>query len=125
MFSSVALEHIQRPRGRTAIGKVTHRGRAGTEGDGPFLYIDLEVKDGVVQQAFFQSLACPASIACGSILSEIAVGRELASLVELEEEDLVLLLGGLPEGKRYCAALAVSALRDAATNEVAPQFGNN
>jgi len=75
--------------------------------------LDLTVTDGVVRAAFFKSMACPASIACGSILCEIIVGRGVASVYALDASDIVKLLGGLPEGKGHCAALATSALKDA------------
>jgi nitrogen fixation NifU-like protein len=45
--------------------------------------------------------------------TEIVKGRSVEEALRLEPEDLILILGGLPEGKEECARMAVHALRDA------------
>ena len=77
------------------------------------MILELEVREGVIQRAAFQTYGCPAAIACGSMTTMLIQGRPLDSALNLEAKDLVRLLGGLPEGKEHCAPLAVKAIREA------------
>jgi hypothetical protein len=47
------------------------------------------------------------------MLAQLATGRDLDKLLTLESSELLLVLGGLPEGKEYYAELAIKALRSA------------
>ena len=47
------------------------------------------------------------------MLCELAIGRESEKMKLLEPEELILILGGLPEGKESYARLAIDAIRSA------------
>ncbi|MFZ4508748.1 MAG: iron-sulfur cluster assembly scaffold protein [Fimbriimonas sp.] len=113
MFGEVAKRHIAAPRGFRPLQKVTHTGHAGVEGDGPFMILSLHVEAGKVTDAGFKTMGCPSSIACGSLVCELCIGRQTDQLANLDAKDLILILGGLPEGKEHCAALAATSLKDA------------
>ena len=53
------------------------------------------------------------TIACGSMLSELVLGRSIAECRELTADDLIDALDGVPPDKLHCPALAIGALRDA------------
>jgi NifU-like protein involved in Fe-S cluster formation len=64
--------------------------------------------NGVIK-ATFRTFGCSACIAASSLMTELLVGRTTApSAAELEAG-----LGGLPDDKRYCAALVAEAARRA------------
>jgi NifU-like protein involved in Fe-S cluster formation len=67
----------------------------------------------VIVRAAFRTFGCPSATACGSMICTILTGRSVEKAMLLTAEDLLRILGGLPEGKEYCAGLAVSALRAA------------
>ncbi len=71
----------------------------------------------LVRQAAYRTYGCPAAVACASLLCELAVGREAERLLNLTPDDLVRLLGGLPEGKEECPRLALQALANAFRKE--------
>jgi nitrogen fixation protein NifU and related proteins len=112
MFSSVVLDHFQRPRN---VGPLedAYLGEAGTEGEGLYVKIWLQVSDGIVKRAAYKTYQCPSSIACSSLIAELATNRPLDKLALLEPWDVILVLRGLPDGKDHCAYTAVAALRDA------------
>ncbi len=116
MFGDRALLQISNPRNEGRHETATHVGRAGARGDGPYIYLWFTLHDGTVKDASYECNGCPSSIACAGLLSEIAKGRVLSCLKELTSQELLLLLGGLPEGKGYYADLAISAL--ATTSEI-------
>jgi nitrogen fixation NifU-like protein len=53
-----------------------------------------------------------APVACaGSAVTELAKGKTLREAKELKEEDVLILLGSIPESKVHCAKLAVLTLQ--------------
>jgi len=73
----------------------------------------LRIKDGVVQEAKFQTFGCGPAIAAGSMLTEMITNRTIAECLELSQHRLIEALGGLPSDKTWCADLAIGALRNA------------
>jgi NifU-like protein involved in Fe-S cluster formation len=100
------------PRNVGPLEDATHFGQSGCPGDGPYVQIWVQLKDGVISRAAYATHGCPSSIASASILCQLVTGRELARASCLEAEDLVTVLGGLPEGKERYAAHAIEALRN-------------
>ncbi len=113
MYGEVAKQHAANPVGMGPLDGATHEGLSGVPGDGPYVRLRLIVRDGRIERAGFETYGCPAAIASGSLLVALATGREVAKIRLLTPEDLLRLLGGLPEGKEHCAQFAVEALRDA------------
>lgn len=88
-------------------------GVSGAQGEGPYVRFWLKVEGGKILKASYETNGCPSSIACASMLCELAMGRELDKMKLLEPEELILILGGLPEGKESYARLAIDAIRSA------------
>ena len=68
-------------------------------------------EDDVIDEAKFQYLGCPASAACGSILTKMIKGKTLLEARKITENDLLRELGGLPGEECHCAKLAVMTLQ--------------
>jgi nitrogen fixation NifU-like protein len=56
---------------------------------------------------------CVYTLVCASAMSELAKGRDLDQALELDPEEVVAALGGLPKDHMYCARLAVNTLGEA------------
>ncbi|MBS1710046.1 MAG: iron-sulfur cluster assembly scaffold protein [Armatimonadetes bacterium] len=112
-MSPLATLHVQNPRNRGELPGATHCGTGGEPGEGPYVRIWLIVKDETIRHATYDSHGCPASVAAGSVLCQIVTGRTPEQAALLTAPDLLLVLGGLPEGKEHFADLAVQALRNA------------
>ena len=82
-------------------------------GRGPFLILYLRIEEGQVVAAKFQTYGCGSTIACGSMLTELIIGRSLAGCSRLTAETLIERLDGVPADKLHSPALAIAALRDA------------
>lgn len=78
-------------------------------GDTITLYLKIN-KDKVIEDAKFQYSGCPASAACGSILTQIIKRKRLQEAKEITEEDVLKELDGLPDNECHCAELAVTTL---------------
>ena len=79
---------------------------------GDRLSLDLRVERGVVVEARFRVEGCPGSIAVGSVLVELVIGRR-AALESVAASDLEAALGGVPPSKRHALRLAVETWKAA------------
>ena len=122
MYGTVAQEHLRAPRN---LGKLDGADGVGTVEDAPsdtFLTVYLKLgRDAAGQQivveARFRAFGCGGCIITGSAATELATGRLLASLSDLDGAAIARALdGGLPADQRYCADLAARALHLAAAD---------
>jgi NifU-like protein involved in Fe-S cluster formation len=93
----------------------THQGVGGSPGCGPYIVLRFRVEAEQVQAARFRTYGCPTAMACAELVCTISEGRRLSALPPVSAADVSLLIGGVPEGKEHCPALAVEAL-----NRLAP-----
>lgn len=113
MLSPLVAEHVQRPRNEGPIPGGTY-GVAGHPGDGPYVEMWLDVRDGRVLRAGYQTHGCPSSIGATSVLCTLLLASPQPQIVaEMSTAEFLLILGGLPEGKEFCADLALAAARSA------------
>ena len=112
-FSEKLMDHFSSPRNSGRLEGPDRVGESGTPNRGPFTRLELRIRDGIVVEARFQSHGCGPTIACGSALTELVIGRSLAEARALTPDNLVTALDGLPGDKLHCADTAIAALRDA------------
>jgi len=101
------------PRNSGVLDSPDLTGLAGTPGRGAFMVLFLKLNANRVEAAKYQTYGCGPTIASGSMLTEMIVGRTIAECRELTVEDLIEALDGMPPDKLHCPALAIGALRDA------------
>ena len=118
-YSDIVRDHFANPRNVGEIAGVPF-GQAGKPGEGPHMRLWLRVVDDVVAEVRYKTYGCPASIASGSALTEMVEGQSVEACGAISAGGLLAALGGLPLGKRHCAQLAISALRDALARATAP-----
>ena len=112
MLSPIAADHVQNPRRQGPLeGEDVQYGVSGSPGDGPYVEIWTRIHDGIIAQAAYRTHGCPSSVAASSMTCQLAEGKPLTFPDLLTAEDLILVLGGLPEGKERFARMAVEALR--------------
>jgi nitrogen fixation protein NifU and related proteins len=112
-FSETLTEHVMAPQNAGVLENPDLTGHAGTPGRGAFLILFLKVQSDRIVAARYQTYGCGPTIAAGSMLTELIVGRTIDECRALTVEDLILALDGVPPDKLHCPALAIGALRDA------------
>ena len=112
IYSERALKEAYNPRN---VGKLADpSGRARITGPcGDTMQIDIRVEAGRISDCKFITDGCGASIACGSVVTELAKGERIEKALEVTEKDVLRVLGGLPAENVHCATLAVKTLRAA------------
>ena len=112
-YSDQVMEHFMSPRNMHAIENADAEGYYGDPSCGDYLIIFLKVENEIISDVGLLVYGCPASIATSSVTGELAKGKSLDAALNITDQDVVDALGGLPEHKKHCSLLAVSALRNA------------
>jgi nitrogen fixation protein NifU and related proteins len=111
-YSPAYIEHALKPRN---VGNHENANGYGclTAHDGSAMEIWLKVDSDLVISSSFWTEGCGATIACGSVLTEMVRDKDLGQAFEITPEDVDAALGGLPGEGCTCAKLAVDTLRAA------------
>jgi nitrogen fixation NifU-like protein len=112
-YSRKVLEHFRNPRNAGVIEDASGIGEIGDPSCGDFLKVYIRVEGDNLADVKYEIKGCPASIACASAMTEIAIGKDLDDAMAITEEEIVAALDGLPEFKFHCSALGASGLRKA------------
>ena len=80
---------------------------------GDTMEISIMVRRGTIKKCTFDTDGCGASIACGSIITEMATGRTVAEAKRIDQKQLLTFCGGLPDESVHCALLAANTLKQA------------
>lgn len=112
-YSATVLDHFANPRHAGVIESPDAVGVQSNPVCGDTMRLMLRIAEGVVTDARWQTVGCPAAIATSSIATELIIGRSLADAEGLTKERIVEAAGGLPPSKLHCSVLAQDALRRA------------
>jgi len=113
LYNEKVIEHYRHPRNVGSIEGADGVGIFVSDFCGDIVKLWINVVDGRITEIKFKTQGCAASIASGSVLTELAKGKTLEEAMAITEKDIVEALGGLPERKIHCSVLADDALRDA------------
>jgi len=112
-YSETLWDHFNSPRNAGRMPAPATVGNASLGGRAPHFTIYVKVDGGRVTKASFQTTGCGYAIAACSALTELVAGKMIAECQAISVPQLVRALDGMPEHKRFCARLAIDALRDA------------
>lgn len=107
------LDHFQNPRNVGELAPPAVIVEANNPACGDIMRLALRVDDGRITEVRFKSRGCVASIACGSLLTEMIQGKSLADAARIKSFDVASRLGGLPPESGHASVLAVDALKAA------------
>jgi NifU-like protein involved in Fe-S cluster formation len=117
-YSEKVLEHFRHPRN---VGQMENPDGKATEGspscgDMVSVYIKVDSDTKAITDIKFESYGCASNIATGSIITELAKGKNLEEAKKINWKMASEALGGLPKIKAHCSVLAVEGLRAAIQN---------
>jgi nitrogen fixation NifU-like protein len=112
-YSSTLWDHFTSPRNAGEMKHADAVGKASINGRAPHFTVYLKATDRKVTRATFQTFGCGYSIAACSALTELVTGKTISECRGITADHVVTALDGMPEEKRFCADLAIAALRDA------------
>jgi len=124
IYSDVALDHFLNPRNVGVIEDAEAYAKVGDSSCGDFLeiFLKLDGKREIVTDVKFRVFGCPGAIATSSAATELIKGGDFMYALSLTDDDVVKALGGLPDGKRHCSLLSITAVRKALSEFIMRDF---
>jgi nitrogen fixation NifU-like protein len=113
MYSARLLDHFQNPRNAGEVSRPDAAAEIENPACGDVLRLTLKIEAGRVVEIRFKAKGCVPSMACGSALTELTLGKPVAEARGLRREDLIGAVGGLPQASTHAAQLAIDALSTA------------
>lgn len=111
-YSETTTDHILHPRNAGSLDNPD--GYASLHSScNESMEIWLKVRDNRINEIGYWTDGCAATIACGSMVSELAKGKTVSQLLTVSAHDLADALDNFPEGNFHCAELAVNTLKAA------------
>ena len=123
MYSPQLLDHFEHPR---CVGEVANPDASvqlENPACGDILKLTLKVSGGRIAEIRFLAKGCVAAMACGSALAELVQGMTLTAAQNFRREQLLEVVGGLPEASHHASHLALDTLR-AALKQLSPTTGS-
>jgi len=112
IYSETTVDHILNPRNTMQLQNADGYAACGS-GCGENMKIWLQVRDNSIWSVGFWTDGCAATIACGSMATELAQEKTVAQAMKVTASDIAEALEDLPEGNLHCAELAAQALQTA------------
>jgi nitrogen fixation protein NifU and related proteins len=117
MYSAQLLDHFQNPRNPGEVAGADAAAEIENPACGDILRLTLRVSAGRISDVRFKAKGCVASIACGSALTELVLGKTVNEARNIQREEIITAVGGLPQASSHAAHLALDTL-SAALNQI-------
>ena len=113
MLNEKILEHFRNPHNAGNVADPSAVAEVPNPLCGDAMRLSIEVQDGRVAEARFKTQGCVASIAAGSVLTDLLAHGTLGEVREITALRISEELGQLPPTTMHAAELAMDALKAA------------
>jgi len=110
VYSPEILDHFQNPRNAGTVEAPDASARLENPVCGDILELSLRLEGDRIADIRFRAKGCVPTMACGSALTELVIGKNVGDAQQVNREDLERKVGGLPEASGHASALAIDAL---------------
>ncbi|HSK64924.1 MAG TPA: iron-sulfur cluster assembly scaffold protein [Pyrinomonadaceae bacterium] len=112
-YSATFKDHLAHPRNVGELPEASVVAEQSNPVCGDRLRLSLLVRDDRIEAVGYLAYGCPPTLVCGSVLTELIIGKTSAEAKNLTRNDLLAAIGGLPSRKHHAAALAMETLNKA------------
>jgi nitrogen fixation NifU-like protein len=123
-YSKTIVEHFENRRNCGSMEDPDGVGLVGDPSQGDFLKVYIRVKGTIITDVKYLTRGCPVCIACASIMTELAIGKDLDQAIMIEGEDIINALGGIPQNKVHCANRGAKGIQEAVIDHVYGHAGS-
>lgn len=109
-YNEKVIDHFKNPRNVGVIKNPDAVGYVGNPSWGIDAELYLKIENGVVTEAKSKSFGCGATIASGSVVTEMVTGKRLDEISGITAADVDKALGGLPSSKSHCSKLGADLI---------------
>ena len=111
MYNEQLLDHFKNPRNVGELAPPAKTVEVVNPACGDVMRLSAMIDSGVVRAVAFKTKGCTASIAAGSLLTELISNRNVRELETVTTKSIEDGLGGLASESKHAAVLAIDALR--------------
>jgi nitrogen fixation NifU-like protein len=111
MDKPLLLEHFQRPRNVGELPPPAIVVEVSNPACGDILRLSARIQDERIVETAYKVRGCTASIAAGSVLTELIRTRTRNELKTLQAAEIADALGGLPSESSHAAVLAADSVK--------------
>ncbi len=114
-YTKEVIDHYQNPRNVGSLDKNdpdVGTGLVGAPACGDVMKLQLKIKEGVIQEAFFKTFGCGSAIASSSLVTEMVKGKKVDEALTIKNTAIAQALS-LPPVKIHCSMLAEDAIKAA------------
>lgn len=110
MYSDAVLEHFRKPHNTGDLPDATAVVEVANPVCGDVLRLTVRFAAGCIAEARFKTQGCVASIASGSMLTDLLVGKTAAEAHSITAQQIADALDGLPSASFHAAQLCADAV---------------
>lgn len=111
MYSERLLDHFQNPRNVGEIEDADLRAEVSNPICGDILRLTANLSGERIGQIAYKARGCTASIAVGSALTVILLGKTEQEVLDLNRNEIEEAVGGLSNESKHAAVLAVDGIK--------------
>lgn len=112
-YTEKVIDHYQNPRNLGEMDNPDGVGVVGNPTCGDMMQIQIKVQDERIEDVRFKTFGCGAAIATTSVATELIKGQTIEQALQVTNQDVMEVLGGLPPVKVHCSLLAEQAIKAA------------
>jgi nitrogen fixation NifU-like protein len=112
-YNDKVLDHFLNPRNIGVIKGASAIGNGGNRECGDVIRLYLKIEGDIIVDSKIKVFGCPVVTACASVLTEMIKGKTVTEALDITNENISDILGGLPTEKLHCSELVDTVLKDA------------
>ena len=110
MYTSAVLDHFKNPRNSGDLPGAAVIVEVSNPACGDIMQLAARTENGRFAEVRFKARGCVTSIACGSMLTEMLLGKSVDEARAISPSQIADALGGLPPATVHGSQLACDAL---------------
>ncbi len=114
MYNEKVMEIFKNPHNVGELKDANAIGQVGNVACGDIMKIYLKINENkVIEDASFKTFGCAAAIVSSSIATDMIKGMTIEEALQLDNDKIIEIAGGLPVHKVHCSVLAKEAIENA------------
>ena len=111
MYTKTIMDRFQNPRNAGSLHGANAVGQVGGQSGQDIMKLYLIINNSVIQDAKFKTFGCAVSIAILDVVCDLIKRKTIDDALKVSKNDIIRVLGDIPERKMTCLTLAEESVR--------------